>query len=232
LAQTKKEIQSFYDKFDPVEIDLLHIYTTGPQEKATYDPKSNYPFKGKAIDPSITPLLGSLLDVYSDNVFFSICRYTIQPNLEHLMIRIYHKETLSNSIHTLIYNTQTKSIKQGVLLADDYQSEGGSGAEQSWLLDLNEDGFTDILTRNYYDKYELKEDSDDLLHIHKEESYLVTFEGRTFKNTLIKDKNLQQSLEKEFPFRAIQAPFMKESTQKEILKLLKRGGLVIPSEND
>lgn len=233
-AQTKEEFLAFYNKFAPVEFDLLHIYTNGQQEKAAYNSKSTYPFKGKTIVPSMKPSLEKLLDLDSNKEFFALYRYTIIPQVEGLIIRMYDEESLSNSIYNVIYKHETNTMEEGVLLAYDYQAEGGSGAVQSWLLDLNEDGFSDILTRSYYDRYELKKDTDDLEHIHKEESHLVVFENLVFKGTLVKDNDLQKSLEKSFPYRAIQAPFIEEKTQKEVLKLLKfkKSGLVIPSEND
>ena len=231
-AQTKEEMLSFYNTFEPVEFDLLHLYTDGRQEKAKYSSKSSYPFKGKIIIPSIAPLLEELLELDSGKDFFAIYRYTIAPQIEGLIIRIYDKEMLSNSIYNLSYNRKTNTLEEGIQLAYDYQAEGGSGAIQSWLLDLNQDGLPDVLTRSYYDRYELKKDSDDLEHIHEEESYLVVFDNLIFNRTFVKSINLQKTLEKEFSYRPIQAAFMKEQTQKEVLKLLKKGGLFIPSEND
>ncbi|MBL4648352.1 MAG: hypothetical protein JKY03_01380 [Aureispira sp.] len=231
-AQTKEEMLFFYNKFEPIEFDLLHIYTNGPQEKSTYNPKSSYPFKGKAIVSSRTPFLEKLLDIDAGKDFFALYRYSITTQVEGLIIRMYDKETLSNSIYTLVYHHKTNTLEEGIQLAHDYQAEGGSGAIQSWLLDLNEDGLPDVLTRSYYDRYDLKQDSDDLEHIHKEESYLVIFDNLIFNNTLIHNRDLQKNLEKEFPYRSIQAPFMQEQTQKAVLKMLKKGGLVIPSEQD
>lgn len=231
-AQTKEELLSFYNQFKPVEFDLLHIYTNGQREQATFNPKSSYPFQGKKIASSFAPFLEKRLDIEADQDFFAISRYTIAPQIEGLLIRMYDKEMLSNSIYTLIYNHKTNSLEEGIQLAYDYQAEGGSGAVQSWLLDLNEDGLPDVLTRSYYDYYELKEDSDDLEHIHKEESHLVVFDNLKFKSTLVNNGALQQNLEKEFPYRSIQAPFMKEKTQQDVLNLLKKGGLLIPSEHD
>jgi hypothetical protein len=211
---------------------LLHIYTDGPQEKATYNSKSSYPFKGKKIVSSIAPFLEKLLDLDANKDFFALYRYSITSQVEGLIIRMYDKETLSNSIYTLIYDSKTNTVEQVIQLAYDYQAEGGSGAVQSWLLDFNEDGLPDVLTRSYYDRYDLKKYSDDLEHIHKEESYLVIFDNLRFNSTLVQNRNLQQNLEKEFPYRAIQAPFMQEQTQKAVLKMLKKGGLLIPSEHD
>lgn len=231
-AQTKEELLSFYNQFEPVEFDLLHVYTDGRQEKAIYNPKSSYPFKGKAILPSMAALLEKRLDLDPNKEFFAIYRYEIRPQIEGLLVRVYDKDMLSNSIYTLVYNHQTQSIAEGVLLASDYQAEGGSGAEQSWLFDFNKDNFPDVLTRSYYDRYDFKKKSDNLEHIHQEESYLTIFEAFAFNSKLVENKDLQKDLEKEFPYRSIQAPFVKEKTQKEILKLLKKSGLVIPSETD
>jgi hypothetical protein len=76
----------------------------------------------------------------------------------------------------------------------------------------------------------------DLLHIYtdgsQERSYLVIFECLRFKHTLVKNSSLQQSLEKEFPYRVIQAPFRNDQMQKEALKAPQKSGLVIPSEQD
>lgn len=232
-AQTEKEYLSFFNHFNPIESDLLHIYTDGPQEKSTYSPNSTYPFKGELIEPSTTFLLEELLEVDApSNDFYAIGRYPINAQLEGLILRVYDQEILRNSIYNLIYNTQTNSIEQGISLAHDYQTEGGNGAEQSWLIGLGGDNFTDLLTRNYYEKYTPKEGSEELEHTHKERSYLVTVENLRFKHILVEDSRLQKKLEKEFAYDGpTQIPFIKEQTGKELLQLLK-GGLVIPSEND
>lgn len=231
-AQTKEEMLSFYKTFEPIEFDLWHIYTNGQQKKAIYNAKSSYPFNGKKIVGSVIPSLEKILTLDTGKEFFAVARYTISTPIEGLIVRIYDEDMLSNSIYNLAYNRKTNTITEGILLAYDYQAEGGSGAVQSWLFDLNKDGFSDVLTRTYYDRYDLKKDSEDLEHIHEEKTEVVIFEDLIFKNTVVNNKNLQQSLEQEFPYRPIQAPFLKEKTQKEILKLFKKGGLVIPSEHD
>lgn len=66
--------------------------------------------------------------------------------------------------------------------------------------------------------------------IHKEESHLVLFENLMFNSTLVKNKDLQKKIAQEFPYYFDVNTLPKESTQKEILKLFKKGGLVIPSE--
>lgn len=232
-AQGQKALLSFYQNFDLITFDRLHIYTDGPRDKALYSLESNYPFKGKAIKLGVVgPLVEQLLEVDPDHDFFAIARYPIQAKLESLILRVYDKNLLSNSIYNIVYNIESNTLVQGFLLAHDYYSEGGSGATQSWVLDLNEDLVVDVLTRSYYDRYEIIENSDDLKHIHEEHSYLNIFKTIGFDHKMIDSKSLQKELEKAFHYRPIDANFLDKKTQKELLQFLKKDGLVIPSEKD
>ncbi|WP_052599849.1 hypothetical protein [Aureispira sp. CCB-QB1] len=230
FAQTKKQLSNFYQNFDSIKFELLHLYTDGLQATASYSSNSSYPFKGKKINPP--PLLKKVLKVDHTNDYFAIFRYSIAPQIEGLILRVYDQEMQSNTIYNLIYNTSTQTIRESILLAHDYQAEGGSGATQSWILDLDNNHQLDILTRSYYDKYEYKNASEEVHLIHRENSYLNIVKQSHFQRTPVQNEDLQQLIANDFPYRPIYAPFMSEDTHKKLLNNIKKSGLVIPSETD
>lgn len=232
-AQGQKALLSFYYKFDPITFDRLHVYTDGPQKEAMYNLESTYPFKGKSIElGALAPLVEKLLEVDPEHSFFAVARYPIQAKLEGLILRVYDEDFSNNAIYNLVYNIENNTLIQVFLLAHDYHSEGGSGATQSWILDLNQDLVVDVLTRSYYDRYEMIKHSDDLKHIHEESSHLNIYKSIGFDQTIVNHKSLQQRLEKNFPYRPVDAATLEAETQQEILQFLKKGGLLVPSETD
>ncbi|BDS09717.1 hypothetical protein [Aureispira anguillae] len=224
VAQNTNPFSSLRTKFQLVDFNLLHVYTDGPQETGNYSAQSIYPFKGSLLEPQLVLLLEQHLTLDTeDKTYFASYRYPITEAQEVLILRVYDQAMQQNVIYGLVYNHQSQQFIQTIELATDYYAEGGNGATQSWLTQLDQNTSKDILTRTYYETYQAdKDDPEEFKRIFKDQVYLQIWDVANFKKITVTDLELKKCLQKQFHYLPATGIVLDDATQQSLEQWLKK----------
>ena len=203
-----KNIDTFYSLFSEVDFETLTVYTHG-RVPAKYPKTSLYPFKGQKVNPSLHYLLGSEKNTDSFSELFATYRFYINPTLEALLIREY--TVPEHRMYCLVYDNQHKKVLKEIELAYNYGYEGSFGGKQSSFLDINKDGFVDILTR-FWEQHVYSSINSDSIYFEEVDSlYFQIWSKGKFEKVLIKDEKIVHNLKNSFQFyHPSQLPYQDE----------------------
>lgn len=145
--------------FEEVKFDYLHVYSEWNNNDSEYPKGSLYSFKGNKIDSSYYSLFHSqilksnskylLYDVPTGDYYAGIYRFLLSETQEAFIIRGHSESMREQPIYCLVYDFIKHEFVQSIELADFFGYESAFGNKEAWLLDLNEDGVLDILTRSW-----------------------------------------------------------------------------------
>lgn len=152
LQAQSPSLKDFYQEFEETQAEDLHIYAFA-RIPADFSTTSRYPFKGARLDTSYFSLMEKLLDPYSsylpEDAFFALSRYYLTGRYEGLLLREYRDAGGEHHIHLLIYDNESQRMVHHQTLAYGYGYEGSMGGQESWIVDINQDGQLDLLSRQW-----------------------------------------------------------------------------------
>lgn len=136
-AQTYAEFQAL---FQDSAFGRLHVYSH--QEFLT--PQDSV-FEGREIPGSLLTFIGREPDS-SGNKFHAVIRFPFGKKLEGFLVRqpIRYHSTL---ISLYIFHSKKRRLVASIDLADGWGEVGWSFLQDSWLMDYDQNGSLDIITR-------------------------------------------------------------------------------------
>lgn len=222
----EKNIDAFYNLFEEIEFDVLPVYTY-MRHPEMFQETNPYLFKGEKLDTVYYELLVDVLESIDTELkyssLFALRRFYLTSQLEVLLIREYHDGGSEHHIHYVLFDNQKRSLLNTYKLAYSYGYEGGSGNTESWLLDINEDGFKDILTRHWTESYS----GPDANYYFEDTFRVLLWKEDAFLEIPIDDPALEKQLIQDFPFHL--EPGLSYQTGKKFFDYLnKTEGIEIP----
>lgn len=193
------KFQDFKKFFQPVEFEYLHVYSFA-RIPGKFASTSLYPFKGEKVDSTYFTLFENVIEPidmkasYSD--FYAAYRFYLTGKQEVFLLREFHEGGSEHHIHFLVYDHAKQNFVKSRKLSYAYGYEGAWGQQESWLLDLNQDGILDLVTRKYSESF-IGADAEKIV----EDSVLIgTWKNDDFVFVNVQDSVLKKSLEQKFPF--------------------------------
>ncbi len=193
-AQDFQKLYSLFEEIEFQELNSLHLFTLGRRHDLR--PTALYPFKGKKIPKELHKLLNATLKKDYELTLYACMRFYINGTTEALIIREYQDSGSESILYFLVYNNKKEEITQSVFLSNCYGYEGGEGATDSWIIDIDNDGQKDILTRGYQ-VYHIGENAD---YHRNDTTYIHTWKNNKLVSTIVKDKITQEKLAEDFPY--------------------------------
>ncbi len=198
---SQENMDSFRLLFTEVEFDVIHVYSFG-RKPANLPKMGTYPFKGQEINNEFSPIVKSGMVLSNPDIemeysrFFATHRFYISGNLEGFLIREVQGDGVEHHIHYFIYDDHQKQFIKTINLSYAYAYEGGFGAKESWILDVDKDGRKDIITRGWRQYFH---GSDGIEEFFPETSISLWRNGK-LTTMEIADTLLQKQLETDFPY--------------------------------
>lgn len=210
--------------FQEVKFDYLHVYSEWNNNDAEYPKGSLHPFKGNKIDSSYYSLFHAqilninskylLNDVPTGDYYAAIYRFFISQTQQAFIVRGHSESMREQPIYCLIFDIVENKCIQAIQLADFFGYESAFGNKEAWLLDLNEDGVLDILTRSWMETTTLLANDDVKI---KETDSLRAFVWNKNK-FIIKEVNSISFLRQKFKLREV--PSMTFPEQQKLTMIL------------
>lgn len=229
---------SFFKLFEEVEFEQLQVYSF---DRIEFKKTDVYPYKGQKINKENLIFLEDFFDslALSYNDFFAVYHYPINKELEGFLVRESISEGTENMIYCLIYDLSKQRFIHQIELANAYSYESASGGFETWLIDLNKDGYHDFLTYSQEELLSMENGEVDLKYIQK--TFITFFEKKELKEIEIIDTLFKKQLLQDFPF--YQNHYFSFSTQnslnsfltkqgKEVNKTVNNWAIIIGSDKD
>ena len=146
----------FRTYFQEARFDYLHVYSEWNSNEAEYPPGSIFDYNGKKIDKGYyawfhaqivaikDPLYGAEPDFYA-----GVYRFLLSARSEVFVIRGHEQSMREQPVYYVVYDRVLQKFTQAFEVSNFFGYESAFGNRESWLIDLNEDGVLDILTRSW-----------------------------------------------------------------------------------
>ncbi|MCP4522330.1 MAG: hypothetical protein GY827_11670 [Cytophagales bacterium] len=190
----------FAHLFKEIETTKLHVYT---HARITFTETTTFPFKGKKIEKSEKAFWKALADT-SDlkydkyDELFATYHFAVSKDLEAFIVRQSMSEGIENPVYYLLYDIPKKKFVKMYFLAHAYGYESASGTTETWLVDLNNDGYKDFLTYSL-SEHSIMDTLGDVEFVYTEETSVTFFEKGNLKKVMVQDSSLIKNLRKDFP---------------------------------
>lgn len=155
----QSSFSEFRNFFQEVKFDYLHVYSEWNNTESEHPKGSLYSFKGSKIDSFHYSLFHQqilqinskhlLYDVPTGDYYAGIYRFFISQTQEAFIVRGHSEGMREQPIYCLVFDLVQNKCIQAIELSDFFGYESAFGNKEAWLLDLNEDGILDILTRSW-----------------------------------------------------------------------------------
>ncbi len=190
----------FYALFQEIEFEVLHVYSF-PRIPGIFPATGYYQYKGTKIDSTFYDLMDNgvvkpINREWEYTHFFATFRFHLTSNLEVLLVREFHEGTREQCIHYLIYDRVKEQLIGSKLITNAYEDEGFFEAMESWILDLNEDGQKDILTRSCREEFL----APDAYMEYQDRVSISIWSNKKLLEREITDTILKKQLEADFPY--------------------------------
>lgn len=187
------------DAFSQVKFDLLQVYTLG-RVPGDFPSTSWYPFKGQRLHPALSAAISQALDEDPSlyDAYYATHKFDLTARYEGCLLRAFYEGGSEHHIYLLVYDRDAQRIHQTAEIAYSYGYEGGQGAMESWLTDLNGDGVVDILSRSWAESQIPEGDS--LRATHQDRVRLGIWDGEQFVLMGVVDAQLQAQIENQFSY--------------------------------
>lgn len=187
---------SFLNLFEEIEFEQLHVYSFARIE---FNSTHTFPYKGQKIPKEslsfLIPIIDSSSVSYRD--FFAISHFPVSKTLEGYLVRESIGQGTENVIYYLLYDLSKKQFINKVTLANAYSYESASGSFETWLLDLNKDGYLDFLKHSQEELLSMENGEVDL--VYSFQTFITFFEKGKMKEIEIIDTVFKEQLLKDFP---------------------------------
>lgn len=198
LPAQNPRFQLLYNLFSEAEFESLHLYSFA-HRPGDFRETEIYPFKGRRISPG-------LLDLFKDHItsidlnpadsdFYACQRFFLTDTLEVLLVREFHDGGMEHHIHLLMYDNVREHVTGSLKGAHAYGYESGWGKLESYITDLDGDGYLDVLGRKYEAGYS------DGNHFELDSITVHVWMGTEWKAVPVTESGMLGNLRDKFPYQ-------------------------------
>lgn len=209
---------AFISLFQEIEFEGKHVYSFS-RKPSDFPSTSTYPYKGILIDSSFHSLFTEIDPEDLDPpAFYATYRFFVNYNIEALLVRESQIQGTEHHIHFLVFNHEKNKVTSSLTLSYQYGYEGGFGGMESWIMDVDNNGIKDVVSR-MWSELQFTDYEGEFVQTHHDSVTISIFDGTKFQEIGVKDTLLQKGIEADFPY--YEEPYFKYNIEEHLFDYLK-----------